>query len=91
VWIVDEIEGYSISEALQLQHVQFQLWQRVKCLNYGRNKIVQSAEIFDLAWWCKQDKEFLDITKVACFIHTTLASSTASERSFSTAGCVMQD
>lgn len=69
MWIVDEIEDYSISEALQLQHVQCWLLQWTKCLNY-RSKIVQSAEIYDLAWWCKQDKEFPNSTKVACFIHT---------------------
>jgi len=87
---VDEIEDYSISEALQLQHVQCQLSQQVKCLNY-RRKIVPSAEICDLAWWCKQDKEFPYVTSVARFIHAILASGAASERSFSTAGCVMQD
>jgi len=52
---VDEIEDYSISEALQLQHVQCQLLQWVKCLNY-RHKIVQSAEICDVAWWCNKIK-----------------------------------
>jgi hypothetical protein len=54
-----------------------------KVPNYKCKKI-QSTEIFALlAWWCQQEKELPHITY---FIYTIPALSSASERSFSTAG-----
>jgi hypothetical protein len=58
---------------------------------YGCEKI-HSTETFDLlAWLCQHEKEFPHLTKLAYFIHAIPASSAPSERSFSTAGRVMQD
>jgi hypothetical protein len=86
---LDEFENSSGDEASSAATGMMITMDEV--FKYGCEKI-HSTETSDLLpWWCQHEKEFPHLTKLAYFIPAIPALSVPSERSFSTAGHMMQD